>query len=176
MRLRGPRREHTSLGRWRHKTRSSRAPCGNRISVLHVRPQARPPDGPPGRRPQAAFLPDRARRGPRGRRRMTPLAMPGEGDRAESRAHGRRREAAGRLKCMSQKSSERRDERASEEGCLHGTQPHGPAARAGLELGRSSDASMGSSDRTAAFTGTMFSRSCCTASRQPLAAPRIHRR
>ena len=113
-----PRREHTSLGRWRHKTRSSRAPCGNRISVLHVRPQARPPDGPPGRRPQAAFLPDRARRGPRGRRRMTPLAMPGEGDRAESRAHGRRREAAGRLKCMSQKSSERRDERASEEGCL----------------------------------------------------------
>ena len=44
---------------------------------------------PRGRRPRASFsfAQDRARRGPRGCRRMTPRAMPGEGDRAESRAH-----------------------------------------------------------------------------------------
>ena len=48
--------------------------------------------------------------------------------------------------------------------------------RAPPKLGGSPTAFLGSSDRTAAVTGTVFSRSCCAASWQPLAEPRIVRR
>ena len=44
------------------------------------------------------------------------------------------------------------------------------------KLDGSPTAFLGSSDRTAAVTGTVFSRSCCAASWQPLAEPRFRRR